>query len=445
VGAAADDEADMGAFLLALSVVLVFVGSRISRGHALAATTAVGYGYGILRANYPDGISHFMFDAAVATLYLTEFFRRGVGAVDRGIVQWALALCLWAILMIPLGLVVGRQPLVIQLVGLRSTIFFLPMLIVGARLVDRDLLVWARFVVGLNLMAFVVGVAEYQLGVDVFYPMNAVTQIIYSSNDIAGHFMRIPSTFINAHAYGGVMMMTLPLVGWRAVSSRRFERVVSWIALAATVAGPFLCGARQPVVQMGLVLLLLLAIGRMDRRFLIPMLLVGVIVGAYVGEDERLQRIATLSSLDYVSNRFEGSVNSSFLEVVVDYPLGAGLASAAGTSIPFFLADLAETPIGLENEYSRLALELGVPGLLVWLIFLAWTLVHRRPRRGASLVVQGFWSVALVMWSSAVIGTGILTTIPGTLLLMTSMGFVVGHGARGHVGTAPAPAVVAVR
>lgn len=412
----------MGAFLLALSVVLVFVGSRISRGHALAATTAVGYGYGILRANYPDGISHFMFDAAVATLYLTEFLRRDKTKIDSSLVQWTVALILWALLMIPLGLVIGRQPLLIQLVGLRSTVFFLPMLLIGARLVESDLIVWARAVVWLNLVAFGFAAAEYRLGVTLFYPANAVTDIIYKSSDVAGDFLRIPAVFANAHAYGGTMMMTLPFVVWRGLTSRGIERWISWGVVLLTAAGPFLCGARQPVVQMALVLVVLVGMGRLHRRLLIPLLAVGVLIGSYVGEDERLQRILTLADVDSVSARIELSANERFWDIVLEYPLGAGLASAAGTSVPFFLSGMAQPAIGMENEYGRLALELGVPGLLLWLVFLGWSLWLRRPPSSSSFAIQGGWAVALVMWASAFIGTGMLTAIPGTVLLLAMMG-----------------------
>lgn len=420
----------MGAFLLALSVVLVFVGSRISRGHALAATTAVGYGYGILRANYPDGISHFMFDAAVATLYLTEFFRQGP-KIEQGLRRWVLVLIIWSLLMIPLGLIVGRQPLVIQLVGLRSIVFFLPMLLVGARITVSDIAIWSKSVVWLNLVAFGVAVAEYQLGVTEFFPLNDVTRIIYLSHDVAGDYHRIPSIFMSAHAYGGAMTMTLVLVASRATEERGVRRLIAWIALLATAAGPFLCGSRLPVVQLGLVLVLLLSLGRLDRRALIPMLVAGIVVGFYVGEDERLQRIATLAEGDVIEHRVQISVNERFLDIVVDYPLGAGLASAAGTSIPFFLSHLSETPIGIENEYSRLALELGVPGLLLWLVFLAWASWLRRPEPGKPLVYHGMWAVFLVVWASSFIGTGTLTAIPATMFLMLYMGASASHGRLG--------------
>jgi len=50
-----------------------------------------------------------------------------------------------------------------------------------------------------------------------------------------------------------------------------------------------------------------------------------------------------------------------------------------GTSIPYFLQDRVKDPVAIENEYGRILLEAGIPGLLIWLIFIFWTVARPVP------------------------------------------------------------------
>ena len=72
-----------------------------------------------------------------------------------------------------------------------------------------------------------------------------------------------------------------------------------------------------------------------------------------------------------VSERIGESVNDSFFDVISQHPLGRGLAGG-GTSIPYFLREDREPAQIIENEYARIALEQGLPGLMIWLLFLVW-------------------------------------------------------------------------
>src|SRR5262249_38695577 len=101
----------------------------------------------------------------------------------------------------------------------------------------------------------------------------------------------------------------------------------------------------------------------------------GIVVG---GTSERLQRAISLEDTEVVTDRVRASASASFLELMADYPAGAGMGSSYGTSIPYFLADRAPKSIGLENEYSRILVDQGLLGLGLWLAFLIW-LLHRPP------------------------------------------------------------------
>ena len=64
-----------------------------------------------------------------------------------------------------------------------------------------------------GLWVFLLAGAEYFFGLDWFFPHNQVTELIYLSKDLVGHTQyRIPGPFANAHAYGGTMVMGLPLL-----------------------------------------------------------------------------------------------------------------------------------------------------------------------------------------------------------------------------------------
>ena len=81
-----------------------------------------------------------------------------------------------------------------------------------------------------------------------------------------------------------------------------------------------------------------------------------------VSGDERLQRFRSLQDPGFIAQRIGDSVNLSFIELVRTYPLGNGLGGG-GTSVPYFLQDRIRNVVMMENEYARILLELGIPGL----------------------------------------------------------------------------------
>jgi hypothetical protein len=104
------------------------------------------------------------------------------------------------------------NPLV-QAVGLRANAFLLPFLLFGARLTSDDVKELALYLAVLNLAAVALATVEFFIGIEPFYPMNDVTDIIYRSRDLVGRTAyRIPACFSSAHAFAGAMAMTLPVL-----------------------------------------------------------------------------------------------------------------------------------------------------------------------------------------------------------------------------------------
>src|ERR1700730_13865327 len=97
------------------------------------ATMVVGYFYGILRANLETPLAHFTFDFGAVGFYLALITRRHTPIQRfkmRRVMPWVLALVGWPLLVMLMPL----QPPLIQLVGLRGQIFFVPFILVGAML-----------------------------------------------------------------------------------------------------------------------------------------------------------------------------------------------------------------------------------------------------------------------------------------------------------------------
>jgi hypothetical protein len=156
-------------------------------------------------------------------------------------------------------------------------------------------------------------------------------------------------------------------------------------------------------------------------RWLVLILFVGYMVSG----DERLQRFTTLQDSEFLAERFGDSVNLSFLELVRKYPLGNGLGGG-GTSVPYFLQDRIRNVVVMENEYARILLELGVPGLLMWGMFIGWVFTRHGIRRkdmfyfGRRLA----YVACACIFATGLIGTGLFTAVPMTTLLLLLTGWV---------------------
>jgi hypothetical protein len=424
----------IGLGLTLLAIVGTLLATRRSLGHGLGVLLLVGYFYGILRARFPDGFSHFMFDGAVAGLYvavLTGRKRKMRFGHDGQVLRlWVKALMVWPLCTMLLSPFFDSQHFFIQLVGLRMAILLLPLMAIGARMTEEELDSLGEWVLWLNVVAFLFALLQLRFGVEPFFPQNAITMILYMSNDVGDErALRIPAIFNTAHAYGGTMLLSLPLLvrRWQRLSSA-WSRVLTGGVLLASVLGLFICAARSPVVQLVAILGMLLFVTGLSLRLLAGVTGLVVVVSLVVAANPRFQRFLTLENTRYVTDRVSWSVNASLFDVLSNYPFGNGLGSAAGTSIPFFLTHLARPQFGLENEFARIAMEQGLIGLVLWVFFLGWLFTRLPPRRrGGSLVAERMmWATVLTMWATAVMGTGMLSSIPGTTFLLLWMGIIVG-------------------
>lgn len=401
--------------------------ARKSLVFGLVAVLATGYLYGIVRANVISPFSHFIFDASLAGLYLVQLPKHLTGSEKRRSSQlrgWVFALMAWPAVVCFLPF----QTFMVTLVGLRGNVFFLPLCLLSVRLKSRDWMFLSLSLAALNVMALTFGAAEYVLGVERFYPVSAVTQIIYASHDVAGYqYFRIPAIFVNAHSYAGTMVATLPLLIGASIQpglSRKSKYLLT-AGLGAAILGVLMANTRVNVVSAALIAVAALLQGQMSKRQRL-IWCCGIAATIVVAlSNERLQRFTSLSDSDTITGRIQGSVNRTFLEVLTEYPMGNGLGGG-GTSLPSFLENQVVKPIAIESEYGRILLEQGIIGLLFWIGFICFFLLSSHASAPSNWVVARrlTWCWCTVSFVLSSIGTGMLTAIPTTALLVLGIGWV---------------------
>jgi hypothetical protein len=394
-----------------------------SLGLGLVSLLAWGYFFGIIRANLISTFIYFVFDSALLGFYLSQkALLFGGDKRSAALRIWCWIVIGWPVLLIFMPF----QPLLVTLVGLRGSILFIPMMLAGSRLRGNDLRQLTLGFAALNLVALAFGWGEYFMGVERFFPMNAATQLIYASVDVAGGFSRIPAIFAHAHLYGGTMTASLPflIAGWEYAQTRK-SRWFIFAGIGAALLGVLLSATRLNFVLCSALILVTVVNGRMAPRKRVVIAVLILVMAGVALRNTRFQRFKSLSDTDYVEDRISGSVNRSFFEILLEYPMGNGLGGG-GTSIPYFLQGQVRNPIGLENEYARILCEQGVIGLLLWMGFIAWFL-----SRFKSVFAKGPWATSrrLVWCLSAfglgvgLIGTGMFTGVPQTAILLLGIGW----------------------
>ena len=409
--------------LCLLACATTYWAGKRSLGQALISLLFWGYFFGIIRANLLTTFTFFVFDSAVLGLYLSQK-NLLTGSDKRSSILrvWCWILILWpaALMAMP------SQPFLVSLVGLRGAVLFVPMMLVGSRMRGSDLRTLTFGFAALNLVALFFGGAEYFLGLQRFYPVNSATLMIYGSADVAGGFNRIPAIFANAHLYGGTMAASVPYLisGWEYAQTRK-TRLFILVGLGAALLGVLLSATRLNFVVCAALILATMLNGRMAPRKRFAIIALIVIAGAVSLGNARFQRFTSLSDTGAVEERIAGSVNRSFFEVLLEYPMGNGLGGG-GTSIPYFLAGQVRNPIGLENEYARILCEQGIIGLTLWVGFVVWFLTRYRSvfRKGPWATGRRLvWCLSAFGLGTGLIGMGMLTAVPQTALLLLGLGW----------------------
>jgi len=415
------------AAMCVLAFLATYFAGRRSLGQGLIALLTFGYFYGIVRANLPTTFSHFIFDAGVLGLYLSQKWSVADPAEAKRQATlriWVIVLMAWPLLV----LLMPFQPLLISLVGLRGNTFFIPILLLATRLQDRELWHLSLGLAVLNLVALGFAFGEYFMGVERFYPWSEVTDIIYRSSDVAGGYFRIPGTFVAAHAFGGTMVGSLPfLFGVWGRGERRMTRLLVMAGIGAALLGVLMSATRQNFVLGVAMVMVALVTNRVKAGSWAIFIVLLAAMGWLAMTNERFQRFKSLGESGTFTDRVAGSVNRDFWEILAEHPMGNGLGGG-GTSIPYFLQGQVRNPIGLESEYARLLCEQGLIGLLLWVGFLGWFVCRAWVAfaKGPWATFRKLsWCFSVASLATASIGIGLLNAIPQTVMLYLCMAWAV--------------------
>ena len=112
------------------------------------------------------------------------------------------------------------------------------------------------------------------------------------------------------------------------------------------------------------------------------------------------------------------------------------VSGEVGRAFPISLKIVYGNPVLIENEYARILVEEGVLGLIAWIAFIVWLLIKAWPRRRDSWYVARLllWGGLSFSFASAPVGTGLLTSIPGTTLVFLASGWLIGRARAGSAG-----------
>jgi hypothetical protein len=330
---------------------------------------------------------------------------------------------------LPLALLfVPIQDFMIQLVGFRGNAFLLLFLLIGANASEEDIRDIGLALCVLNVGALAFAAGEFFFGIDRFMPYSAVTDLIYTSHDVGSMgAYRIPATFVNAHSYGGQMVLSLPLIigTWSQPRRKVWHGPLIVAGIFSAVIGVFLSAARIHFVALLILAVVFSVSSKIRGSQRLAWVVVVVAVGYLVSGHERMQRFETLQDKEMVVSRIEGSVNASFWDALTQYPMGNGLGGG-GTSIPYFLYDRLRAPLIIESEYARIQLEMGVFGLVLWICFFVWIFTRPKPHISDTWYVgrRLGWTACALFCAMGMIGTGLLTGIPCSALLLLMLGWV---------------------
>jgi hypothetical protein len=417
----------MSFYLCLLSFGICYWFGRRSLLSGIIAVLAIGYLYGVTRANVPETFSHFIFDAGVIGLYATQLFRPlnvhqqyKIGPLK----PWLEFLIAWPLLLFLLPI----QDFLIQFVGLRGNIFFLPFILFGARLSNEERYRLALWIAAFNVLVLPIAGIQYFFSLEIFFPRNPVTELIYLSHDVMGYTAyRIPATFANAHSYGGTMTITLPLLLGAIVQKHKsnFRLQLLVMGVAAALLGLLMSAVRLHSLVAGVLIVVATFSLRSKFGYVLTWLILIFSIGWLVSGEQRMQRFMELRDTEMVAERISWSVNMNFFEIAAQYPFGNGLGGG-GTSIPYFLRGRIHNPVTMENEYARIVLEEGIMGLVIWIIFIGWLLTRPLDSRhdpwylGRRLA----WVACIAFFANGLLGIGLFTSVPQTCLSLMLVGWV---------------------
>jgi hypothetical protein len=241
-----------------------------------------------------------------------------------------------------------------------------------ARLID-----FLYFNVLVSLVPSLVGVAEYFWGPSSVLPLGGRYIPYATPGGPQLQYVRVASTFASPGLFSGYLMAIVlfcVVLLWSARLARR-KRIVVFLCLASAGAGLLAAGTRSAFVAVGAMLALLLWYrSALKKTLSAALVLISLFAGGLWWFGERVQYRFADISWEQVWDRFYGLFWYRFTELAGDHPWGFGLGTASVAS-RHLTNGAMQFPL-VESYFLKLTYEIGVQGLVAWLVFVGALLIR---------------------------------------------------------------------
>lgn len=365
--------------------------------------------------------------------------------------------CFWSILEV----FNPRSPsLWYGLLGLKLYFGYVPLFVLGYALLknESDLRRFLSFNMIIAVVIAVFGVIQGVTGETLLSPAELAPDIrllgsLVRTAPLTGEtFLRPPSVFVSDSRFGGYVLLAFLLgLGATGYFFLRKMRERKWLVVAmALIMAGILMSAVRSALMWAIISLAVFVLafapevrtkGARLRRITtalsataIVSLLAVIFLSAYYPEalDSRVafyrQTLTPSSSSFELRHRLWDYPTSELLTTFTfpNWPLGYGTGtSSLGAQYVTRILGAAPTGIGVESGYGNLILEMGIPGLMLWLAWSSTLLVAEwkvvRQLRGTALFPLGFvifWFNFIVLVPDMLGGIGLENYITSAFLFL---------------------------
>jgi len=230
--------------------------------------------------------------------------------------------------------------------------------------------------------------------------------------------------FAESNFFAAFMAAMLPIIGIQLLRSKWWGKAICTVSAAFTANAVVLCRSRGAFVGIaaGAITACLFAPKR-HRKTIAAGLVLGIVGGLYVADEQFLERLTTISTEE---EELDESAGSRFrlwragMEMVSDHPLGVGIGNwyqTIGRYIPEYAGK------DCHSTYVKLIAELGIQGAIVFLFIFAIVILKLRNIRKHAETLPKEIGDDFMQFSFALTVSGAILLTCGLTISMTYMEF----------------------
>jgi len=206
--------------------------------------------------------------------------------------------------------------------------------------------------------------------------------------------------FAESNFFAAFMVAMLPIIGIQLLRSKWFGKAVCAVSAAFTANAIILCRSRGAVVGIvGGVLTACFFAPKKHRKKIAVGLVLGILGGIYVSDPQFLERAATIMHSEDQRDKSAASrlqLWRAGAEMFADNSFGIGIGNWYQT-IEYYLPGYVRKDC--HNTYVKCAVELGVQGILVYVLFIFTAFLQLRRVRKLSATLPQSVGDDLVLFS----------------------------------------------